>query len=203
MNSVVVLAVSVAQCPSLISSDTAASSSSSSTASWCPKPRADLLARACCVSSGANDRKVSHVDPALQTTGSTIGGGGLSSGVGRAPLIPPSPAAALFTSGRVSAGVERERTALCASHSATGMANSSGPDRPRLWQRRRRSPTPSPSPLRPMRKPLAAESARKSETGRSNSKRARSWDILILVDDWHSFSNGASDMLAPCCCWHT
>ncbi|CAN6284841.1 unnamed protein product [Urochloa humidicola] len=213
--------------PSLRSSNvntTAASSSSStSTASWCPKPRPDLIAGACSFSSGANDRRISHVDPAPQTAGSAIEGGGLSTGGGRKPLIPPPSPATLLTSGRVdssgssragrsrasigeaslaavsfagssgssapsrrsgesrggvsglcladegevAAEAEAERTALCASQSASGMAKSSGPERPRLWQRNWTSPPPSPLP--PMRKLLtrlreqAAEAA--SEAG--------------------------------------
>uniref|UniRef100_A0A0A9F1J2 Cl17799_1 n=1 Tax=Arundo donax TaxID=35708 RepID=A0A0A9F1J2_ARUDO len=202
--------------PSLSSSNVntiaASSSWSSSTASWRPKPPPDLLGSAGSFSSGAKDRRISHVDPAPQTAGSAIEGGGFSTGGGRTPLIPPSPAA-LFTSGRVGScgssragrsvasigaslgassfagssgsayagragssapsrrsgesraggsGLRREksrageldaeerRTALCASQSASGMAKSSGPESPRVWQRSWTSPPPS--PLAPMRK---------------------------------------------------
>ena len=84
--------------------NTAPSSSTSfSTASRCPKRRPDLLAGASSFSSGANDRKISHVDPTPQTAGSAIEGGGLSTGGGRTPLIPPSPAA-LLASGKVDSG---------------------------------------------------------------------------------------------------
>ena len=47
--------------------------------------------------------------------------------------------------GELEAEVE-ERMALCASQSASGMAKSSGPERPRLSHRKRRSPPPSPLP---------------------------------------------------------
>lgn len=101
-------------------------------------------------------------------TGGTIGGGGLSGGGGR--------------------------TALCASHSAIGMPKSSGPDKPRLWQRRRMSPLMLPLP--PMRRlrVQAADPARASEAGAgrsncSNSKGAGARDLLILLDDWRCFSD--------------
>jgi len=62
--------------------------------------------------------------------------------------------------GEVEAEAE-ERTALCASQSASGMAKSSGPERPRLWQRSWTSPPPSPLP--PMRKLLTRSSEQAAE----------------------------------------